>query len=68
MEWIEKVNEMNPSDRMDCFWNYVLLGENTFYGMSKKGADTEEILEYAKLSKSKIKGTMNQFLGIKEEY
>jgi type III restriction enzyme len=68
MEWVEKVNEMNPHDRMSCFWNYVLLGENTFYGMSKKGADTEEILEFAKLNKSKIKGNMNQFLGIKEEY
>ena len=51
---------------MNCTWNYVLLGETTFYRMSEKGATTEEILEYAKLTKAKIKGTLGDFVGIKE--
>ena len=66
IDWIEKINELNPEDRMDCSWSYVLLGENTFYSMSKKDATTEEILEYAKLTKAKVKGTLSDYLGIKE--
>lgn len=68
VDWIEKVNELNPEDRMNCDWSYVLLSETTFDRMSEKGADTEDILEFAKLTKSKIKGTLGDFLGIKEKY
>lgn len=66
IDWIDKVNELKPEDRKNCTWSYVLLGENTFYGMSEKGATTQEILEYAKLTKAKIKGTLGDYLGIKE--
>lgn len=66
IDWTDKINELKPDDRMSCTWSYVLLGENTFYSMSEKGADTEEILEYAKLTKAKVKGTLGDILGIKE--
>ncbi|MGI0060819.1 MAG: DEAD/DEAH box helicase family protein [Nitrosotalea sp.] len=66
IDWTDKINELKSDDRMDCTWNYVLLGENTFYSMSEKGASTEEILEYAKLTKAKVKGTLGDLLGIKE--
>ena len=66
IDWIDKVNELKPEDRMSCTWNYVLLGESTFYGMSEKGASTQEILEYARLTKAKIKGTLGDYTGIKE--
>lgn len=66
IDWIDKVNELKQDDRMGCVWSYVLLGEKTFYGMSEKGATTQEILEYAKLTKAKIKGTLGDFLGVKE--
>ena len=55
IDWIDKVNELQPENRMNCTWNYVLLGESTFYGMSEKGATTQEILEYARLTKRIIK-------------
>ena len=51
---------------MNCVWSYVLIGENTFYGMSQKGAETSEILEYAVLTKTQVKGTLGDFFGIKE--
>lgn len=52
---------------MNCTWNYVLLGENTFYRMSEKGATTLEILEYARLTKAKVKGTLSDYVsGVKE--
>lgn len=66
IDWIEKVNELKPEDRMNCTWNYVLLGESTFYGMSEKGGTTQEILEYARLTKAKIKGTLGDYTGIKD--
>ncbi|MGB6464492.1 MAG: helicase-related protein, partial [Nitrosotalea sp.] len=66
VDWTEKINELKSEDRMGCTWSYVLLGENTFYSMSGKEANTEEILEYAKLTKAKVKGTLGDFLGIKE--
>ena len=43
-----------------------LIGRENFYGMEAQGATTEEILEYAKLNKSKIKGTLNEYVGEKE--
>ena len=61
IDWTEKINELRPEDRMNCTWNYILLGENTFYSMSDKGATTQEILEYAKLTKDKIEGRLTAF-------
>ena len=66
LDWIEKVNELKEDDRMNSIWNYVLLGENTFYNMCKKGATTQEILEYASLTKAKVRGTLSDYVGIKE--
>jgi len=66
LDWVDKVNELKPEDRLNCNWSYVLLGENTFYRMSEQGANTQEILEYAKLTKSKVKGTLGDYLGLKE--
>lgn len=67
IDWVDRVNELKPEDRMDSVWSYVLLGQDTFYSMSKQGASTEEILEYAgKNLKSKLKGTLNEYVGEKE--
>jgi type III restriction enzyme len=64
IDWKDKINELKPEDRMNCIWDYVLLGENTFYEMKDKGASTEEILEYAKMTKAKIEGTLGDFISI----
>ena len=37
VDWVDKINDLNPDDRMNCKWSYALLGESTFYGMSQKG-------------------------------
>ncbi|MBE3094106.1 MAG: DEAD/DEAH box helicase family protein [Actinobacteria bacterium] len=66
IDWIDKVNDLKPEDRLNCMWSYVLLGENTFYRMSEQGGTTQEILDYAKLTKSKVKGTLGDLLGLKE--
>lgn len=61
VDWVNKINKLKPEDRMGCEWFYVLLGENTFYNMSEKGADIEEILEYTKLSRAKIEGKITAY-------
>ena len=64
IDWKDKINALKPEDRMNCIWDYVLLGENTFYELKDKGASTEEIVEYAKMTKAKIEGTLEDFIAI----
>ena len=45
-------------DRMDAEWKYALLGEVTFYSMKDRGASIKEILEFSKLTRERIKGTL----------
>ncbi len=66
IDWINKINELDAENKMDCTWKYILLGEKTFYSMSSKGATTEEILEYNLMSKSKIRGKLT--FGEDDEY
>ncbi len=54
LDWLKKINELNPDDRMGSEWSYVLLGENTFYSMKDKGASVKEIMEFAGLTKQKV--------------
>ncbi|MBI5633133.1 MAG: DEAD/DEAH box helicase family protein [Nitrospirae bacterium] len=58
MDWLRKINELEPDDRMGCEWSYVLLGETTFYSLRDKGASVREIMEFAKLTQQKIKSTL----------
>ncbi len=66
IDWTERINELKPEDRDNCIWSYVLLGQDTFYSMSKQEATTVEILDYAKLNKSKVKGKLSEYVGEKE--
>jgi type III restriction enzyme len=58
VDWIERVNRLKPEDRMEREWSYVLLGENTFYSLSERGAIPTEIFEYAKLKKGEVIGEL----------
>ncbi|MBI5639332.1 MAG: DEAD/DEAH box helicase family protein [Nitrospirae bacterium] len=55
LDWLRKINELNPDDRMDSGWSYVLLGETTFYSLRDKGASAREIMELSKLTQQKVK-------------
>ena len=66
IDWTERVNELKPEDRDNCTWSYVLLGQDTFYSMRKQEVTTVEILDYAKLNKSKVKGKLSEYVGEKE--
>ncbi len=61
IDWIDKINQLKPEDRLYSQWHYVLLGENTFYELSEKGADTVDILEYEKKTRGQIEGTLEDY-------
>ena len=58
VDWCNRINQLSPEDRMGVEWEYILLGENTFYGLKDKGADILEIFNYTKITKNKIQGTL----------
>ncbi len=66
LDWVDKVNELQPEERMNCTWSYVLLSQNTFEQMRKQGTTTCDILEYAKLTKAKVRGTLGDYMGFKD--
>ncbi len=61
IDWIDKINQLKPEDRLYSKWIYVLLGENTFYEMIDKGADTIDILEYEKKTRGQVEGTLEDY-------
>lgn len=61
IDWIDKINQLKPEYRLYSQWVYVLLGENTFYELSKKGASTVDILEYEKKTRGQIEGTLKDY-------
>ena len=66
IDWIDKVNELEPKERMNYNWSYVLLSQGTFQRMRDQGATTCEILEYAKLTRAKVRGTLGDYIGFKD--
>ncbi len=66
IDWIDRVNELEPQERMNCNWSYVLLSQKTFEQMKKQGSTTCDILKYAKLTKAKVRGTLGDHMGFKD--
>lgn len=58
LDWIKKVNQLRPENRMDCEWSYVLLGEITFYEMIANGSSATDMFDWAKLRRAKIEHTL----------
>ena len=56
MDTLDKINQLEDYDRMYSKWQYVLLGENTFYSMRNRGASIKEILNYALVSLDLARG------------
>mgnify|MGYP001374682753 CR=1 FL=1 len=56
LDWVGRINNLDVKDRANKEWQFVLLGENNFYSLSKGGADIDEICQLAKLSKANVEG------------
>lgn len=48
-QWCERINRLNPDQRIGRNWHYVLLGEVSFYEWRDKGARLVELLQFARI-------------------
>ena len=55
IEWCEKVNALNPDQRMNREWIYVLLSEGVFYSYKDTGATIDDICSIARVQKIREK-------------
>ena len=58
VEWTNKINELIPQERMNRTWEYVLISEDNFYGLSHNGATITDICDRCKVSLSAASGNL----------
>ncbi len=58
IEWVRKTNELNPTERMNRKWEYVLISEDNFYSLSANGATLTDICDRCKVSLSAMTGNL----------
>lgn len=58
VEWTRKINELPMEDRMNKKWEYVLISEDNFYGLSRNGATITDICDRCKVSLSAAMGEL----------
>lgn len=58
VEWMKKINALEPGDRMNRTWEYVLVGESVFYSLSGSGATITDICNMYKVSYSVATGNL----------
>jgi type III restriction enzyme len=47
--WCDKINTLEPAQRGNAVWHYVLLAEDVFYEWCDKGTSIHDMLEFARL-------------------
>lgn len=58
VEWVRKINELKPEERMMREWEYVLIGEDNFYGLASNGATLTDICDRCRVSLSAAMGEL----------
>ncbi len=58
LDFVKRINGLPPDNRMGREWEYVLLGENHFYGLSRNGASIDEICTLAKVTLANAEGRL----------
>jgi len=58
LDWVRRINSLDPKERMERDWSYILLGENHFYSLKENNASIEEICELAKVNEASAKGKL----------
>ncbi|MCL2284703.1 MAG: hypothetical protein FWC26_15415 [Fibromonadales bacterium] len=58
LDWIKRINELKPDDRMNTEWSYVLLTDSDFYRHKKQNANIKEILDICKLTRNISEGVL----------
>ncbi|MBO7556963.1 MAG: DEAD/DEAH box helicase family protein [Bacteroidaceae bacterium] len=58
LQWIQKINQLKPKERMQREWEYILLSEDTFYSLSGSGATLIDICKLSVVSISSVSGNL----------
>ncbi len=58
-EWCEKINQLPEQSRNGKDWEYILLGEDVFYGLSTNGATVTDIFNRCKVSSAMVQGVLS---------
>ena len=58
IEWVRKIYSLKPEERMNREWEYVLLSEDNFYGLSSNGATITDICNLNKVLMSQVTGDL----------
>lgn len=58
-EWCEKINQLPEQSRNGREWEYILLGEDTFYGLSMNGATLTDIFNHCRVSSAMVQGVLS---------
>ena len=58
IEWTRKINGLKANERMNREWEYVLISEDNFYGLSSNGATITDICDRCKVSLSAAVGDL----------
>ena len=58
VDWINKINELTPEQRMNSIWAYVLLTDTNFYARQAQNAGIKDILEMSKMTRNKAEGVL----------
>jgi type III restriction enzyme len=49
LNWCERINRLEASERQDRHWHYVLLGETVFYDWRDRQGNLADLLEFARI-------------------
>jgi type III restriction enzyme len=58
LDWINKINELKPEDRMYAEWSYILLTDKNFDMLKNQNANIKDILDNYKLTKNVSEGVL----------
>lgn len=58
LDFLKRVNALDPEDRMRREWEYVLLGETDFYTLSGNNASVDELCALSKVTREKVEGKL----------
>ncbi len=57
-EWCEKINQLPGEKRRWRTWEYILLGENDFYGLTGAGATFADLAARCRVSRAMVQGEL----------
>lgn len=58
VEWCDKINGLPADTRDGREWEYILLGEDEFYGLTMNGATFEDICRRCRISAAIVQGEL----------